>query len=194
VPFEAVADCLARNKGWVDGVVITGGEPTLHNGLRDLILALRPLVGAVKLDTNGSRPGVLDALLQEGLVDYVAMDVKAPLDERYARVAGVQVALDDIRDNIETLIGGDVDYEFRTTVCPAQLTHPDILDTARAIRGARRYYLQPFRPANCLDPAFNGLAACGRDALRDAARQCVRYVQRCAVRGDAASEFVQTVP
>ena len=104
IPLEAVLVSFRRQRGWLDGVVISGGEPTLHPGLLDFIRQFRAKGIAVKLDTNGSRPDVLERLLALGVLDYVAMDVKAPLDGKYAEVARAPVDLDAIRRSIELLI------------------------------------------------------------------------------------------
>ena len=191
IPVEHVLDALGRNRGWIDGVVITGGEPTLHRDLRGLVRVFRDAGLEVKLDTNGSRPGVLADLFDDDLIDHVAMDVKAPLDDRYAQIAGTDINLDDIRDSIDMLIAGDVGYEFRTTVCPTQLTPDAVVDIARAVRGAAQYFLQRFRPLQTLDPALQSVQPYNPDQMCDIAARCAKYVQRCMVRGDAASEVVQ---
>ena len=188
IPIEQVTDSLNRNRDWIDGIVISGGEPTLHKGLRELIELFRGAGLAVKLDTNGSRPGVLDELLEDKLVDHVAMDAKAPLDERYSEVAGVPVALDDIRASVEMLIRSDVSYEFRTTVCPAFLDADDVVDTAEVVRGAADYFLQKFRPVGCLDPALEEVKPYNDDEMRRLAVLAAKFVRRCQVRGDAGSQ------
>lgn len=190
IPLHAVLDALRRQKGWVDGVVISGGEPTLHADLRELIDAFRAEGWPVKLDTNGSRPDVLENLLERGVLDYVAMDVKAPLDFRYGEVVCALVDLEAIRQSIELLISSDIAYEFRTTVCPASLDADGVVGIAQAIRGARLYYLQPFRPVNCLDPALESLKPYNSDQMRRFGRLAGRYVRRCVVRGDSASELI----
>jgi pyruvate formate lyase activating enzyme len=134
---------LDERRGFLDAVVITGGEPTLQRGLDDFIRAVRAMGYLVKLDTNGTRPRVLKALLDEGLLDYVAMDVKAPA-ERYEEICGAPVNVKSIEASIALLIDGPVPYEFRTTVAP-QLTERDIVAIARWIHGARRFVLQQFR-------------------------------------------------
>ena len=188
IPLEGILESLRRQQGWIDGVVISGGEPTLQPDLLDLINAFRAQRVGIKLDTNGSRPDVLEALIERGVLDYVAMDVKAPLDERYAAAAGAPVDPDTIRRSIELLIAGNVPYEFRTTVCPAQLGAEEIELVARAIRGAQAYYLQPFRPVNCLDPTMLEVKPYNADEMRDLCRVAARYVQHCMVRGDQTSQ------
>ncbi len=143
VNMEDAFDLLRSRRNLLDGVVVTGGEPTLQPGLREFIVQVRALGYAVKLDTNGSRPRVLAGLLADGLLDYVAMDLKAPM-AKYESICGVPVDHTDINESIDLIMAAGVDYEFRTTVVP-QLTHDDVLAIARRIRGARRYVLQQYR-------------------------------------------------
>lgn len=140
---EEAFDLLRSRRGLLDGVVVTGGEPTLQAGLRDFIVQVRGLGYAVKLDTNGSRPLVLGALLADGLLDYVAMDLKAPM-AKYEAVCGAPVDHRDLNESIDLIMSSGIEYEFRTTVVP-QLTHADVAAMARRIRGARRYVLQQYR-------------------------------------------------
>jgi pyruvate formate lyase activating enzyme len=192
IPLEAILVAFRRQRGWLDGVVITGGEPTLQPGLLDFIRRFRAEGIAVKLDTNGSRPDVLERLLGLGVLDYVAMDVKGPLDGKYAEVARTPVDLDAIRRSIGLLIGGATPYEFRTTVCPNTLDADEIERTAQAVRGAQAYYLQAFRPVNCLDRGLENMQAYNPDQMREFCRRAARHVQRCAVRGDQSSELATT--
>ena len=191
ISLQSILNAVLREQDWIDGIVISGGEPTLHPGLPELIQAIRQAGLGVKLDTNGSRPDVLQALLEQGLLDYVAMDAKAPLDERYSQIVNAPVDLDDIRASIEMLIGSNIGYEFRTTICPTQLTPDDVVDIAQAVRGADQLFLQSFRPLHCLDPTLHDIKPYTGDALREMATRCAKYVRRCMVRGDAASELVQ---
>src|SRR4030042_5009047 len=117
IPLTYIMARLAELGGWVDGWWISGGEPTIHPLLPSLIAEIKAMGLAVKLDTNGTRPRVLQALIEEGLVDCVAMDVKAPLNETsYARAAGIAVDLAAIQESISLLKQGKVEYYFRTTV------------------------------------------------------------------------------
>ena len=190
IPLEAILQSLRRQKGWIDGVVISGGEPTLHADLLDLIRAFRAEGLPVKLDTNGSRPDVLEDLLALQVLDYVAMDVKAPLDYRYDDVTGVSVVLDAVRRSIELLVTSDIPYEFRTTVCPAMLDTADIKGIGQAVRGARLLCLQPFRPVNCLDRSLEQVKPYNPDQMRRLCQVAAKYVRRCVVRGDSASELL----
>ena len=135
VPEPEVWEFLARRAAVVDGVVLSGGEPTLQPDLLPFLRRLRERKMAIKLDTNGYRPEVLEAVLAEGLVDYVAMDVKAP-PEKYGLLAGrpdVEVGL--IERSIDLLRGSDIAYEFRTTVVPGLLDEADVEAIARWLAG-----------------------------------------------------------
>ncbi len=160
-PFPEILKKLRRQEGWIDGVCITGGEPTLHPWLpgliRDLKVAYRNFL-PIKLDTNGTHPEILKALMDEGLLDYVALDIKGPLEEnRYATTAGVsfhEKGLFQIQASIEILLAGKVDYEFRTTVVPTLIAEEEVYTLARRLKGARRYTLQNFSPRDPLHEGF----------------------------------------
>lgn len=184
IPVSAVTDCLDRHKGWMDGVVISGGEPTLHESLPDLIETFRSHGAMIKLDTNGTRPDVLDDLLGRGLVEAISMDLKTALDERYHAAAGVDCDLDAVRRSISLIMGAGIETEFRTTVCPAFHTLDDLRDAAEAIRGADKYVLQQFRPGDCLDPAMDEVEPYDRGTLRSFAAELGGIVKTCIVRGD----------
>ncbi len=140
---------LAKRRGMLDGVVISGGEPTLQTGLTDFIRTVRLMGFAVKLDTNGSRPRVLESLLDAKLLDFVAMDVKAPM-HTYEQITRRPTDMAAIRQSIDLLLRGDVDYEFRTTLAP-QLSAADVLMIATRIHGAKRYAIQQYRPVEDAD-------------------------------------------
>ncbi len=155
VPWEEITGYLKEHLDFIDGVCITGGEPTLHHP--HLVPRLRELkkIGlGIKLDTNGTNPDTLKEWAEEKLIDYVAMDVKAPLDDRYYRACGKEINLEAIKKSIRFLLTGVVGYEFRTTVVPGLHTEKDIVEIAEAIKGAERYVLQQFVPKNSMDPAF----------------------------------------
>lgn len=138
-----VLSLLESRHGLLDGVVITGGEPTLQPDLPEFIRKVKAMGFKVKLDTNGTRPEVVSALLAEGLVDYVAMDLKAPL-QKYETVCGTSVDLKAVSETIDLVMASGVEYEFRTTIVP-QLDEKDVLDIAKRIQGARRFVLQQYR-------------------------------------------------
>jgi pyruvate formate lyase activating enzyme len=180
IPVDRMLTWLDHRRGLVDGVVVTGGEPTLQDGLEDFVRAVRALDYPVKLDTNGTRPGVLLELLRKELVDYVAMDLKGPL-ERYDVIAGRPVDADAIDASIQIIMSMAPDYEFRTTVLP-QFSEDDVLSMARRIRGAKRYILQQYRPAH-RDAAGHATEPLPFRAVDRMAQLAAEYVTRCETRG-----------
>ena len=147
IPFEQVKKQLEKQRGWIDGVCITGGEPTLHSNLPELCSRLKKMGFLVKLDTNGTNPAILKELMNKGLIDYVAMDIKAPLTaEKYSRASGVKAEelLQKVKESIEALLESNIDYEFRTTVVPTLHDLEDIRQICRSLVGCRKYVLQKF--------------------------------------------------
>lgn len=178
LPLEEVVAALTERARFLDGLVVTGGEPALHRDLPLLLREVKELGLRVKLDTNGTRPAVLRSLLGDGLVDYVALDVKAPF-ARYPEFTGLlplpHVASEPVPD-VATLVWESValvrerapDYEFRTTVAPG-LAPDDLFSIAHEIRGARRYVLQPFFVPDgkrLVDEEWRGRPALSSDTLR----------------------------
>lgn len=172
---------LKKRQGIVDGVVITGGEPTLQKDLDDFIRRVRALGYAVKLDTNGTRPDVLAALLDEGLVDYVAMDIKNCPD-RYAETVGIEgFDLAPVRRSIELLRQSGVEYEFRTTVADELHTPQDIGVLAAWIAHAPRYFIQPFVDSG--DLVGTGLHAPSAEKLDEMRASAMVHLPNTAIRG-----------
>lgn len=165
--LDEVLAFLAERRGFLDGLVVTGGEPTIQEDLASLLTEVKRLGLLVKLDTNGARPEVLMDLLARRLVDYVAMDVKAPF-ERYPEFAGVEVNLEDIRRSIALVREKAPDYEFRTTVAPG-LRVEDLRAIGALLAGARRWFLQPFAvpgEKGLVDPSWESRRALSRPELR----------------------------
>jgi pyruvate formate lyase activating enzyme len=157
IPLEYILRRLKGLRGWVDGICITGGEPTLNPELPLLLERIKGEGWAVKLDTNGSFPGRIRDLTEKHLVDCVAMDIKAPLDSTsYSRCAGVRVDIGAIRQSLSLLVKGGINYILRMTVVPALLTEEQIYETARQLVGAGRLLIQDFNPADPLSPELKG--------------------------------------
>lgn len=162
----------------------------MGDGLGGLAESVRKLGFPVKLDTNGTRPEVLRDLLEAGLVDYVAMDIKAPLDWRYERAAGVAVDLADIARSIDLVrSAAGVPYEFRTTLVPGIAGGEEVAAIARSIEGAAKYVLQQFVPDNCLDSALRGAIPFTDAAAREFARRAGAHVKSCSYRGKTGTDF-----
>ncbi len=183
LPVEAFLDWLHIRVGKLDGVCVSGGEPTLDPDLPDLLRAIKGLGFAVKLDSNGTRPAVLGALLDEGLLDYVAVDIKAPLDERYAIVAGRPVDPDVIRRTLALLRAWGGPYELRTTVGP-DLDRAALRDIAKELLPEERWYLQPYMATPEVSERLAGLSAPSEDDLRNAAEELRAVAGGVRLRGE----------
>ena len=184
IPAGEAIGFLTARLGLLEGVTITGGEPTLTGGLVDLCETIKALGYPVKLDTNGSRPEMLRRLIEKDLVDFVAMDIKAPLAAYapFTRQADIQVSL---AESIDLIMQAAPAYEFRTTCVAPFIDGEAIRSIARAIEGAMAYTLQSFnRRATCLDPEFGR----GQDptipceAMEHLKTIADPFVNRCAIR------------
>ncbi len=182
IPAGQLLADLERRRGFVDGVVLTGGEPTLYPALAELLRAIRAMGFAVKLDTNGSRPGVLRDWLRQGLLDYVAMDVKAPR-ERYPEIAGRGVDVEAVAASVELLKHCGLPHEFRTTVVPTLLDVDDVEAIARWIAGPAPYFLQQFQPNGCLDPRLERVKPYSVTELERMAAVARSYLGAIQLRG-----------
>ena len=154
--IEDIFSHLQKRKGVLDGVVISGGEPTLQADLPDFIRQIKELGYLIKLDTNGTNPAMLRSLVEEGLVDYVAMDIK----HSRAKYASISHAADDsleaIAASVDYLKEGHVDYEFRTTLCKELHKETDMTAIGLWLMGAKAYYLQPYKESEqVIQPGFH---------------------------------------
>ncbi len=148
-----VYDFLDRHRGFLDGVVISGGEPTLQKELPALCKKIKQMGYSVKLDTNGSRPKVIEGLIDDGLVDYIAMDIKTD-PFQYVPFIVKNCNPDHILTSIRLIMDSSLDYEFRTTCVKPIVDEKGIENIATLINGANFYVLQRFRPSSVLDPEF----------------------------------------
>ncbi|MFA5249042.1 MAG: anaerobic ribonucleoside-triphosphate reductase activating protein [Candidatus Paceibacterota bacterium] len=172
---------LKERKGLLDGVVVCGGEPTLNKELPELCQKVKQMGYAVKLDTNGSNPMMLSVLIEEKLVDYVAMDVKLPLG-RYLEVCRTQDGVFDIQQSINIIKQNKIDYEFRTTVVSNIHTEEDIFSIARWISPAKKYFLQNFRPEKTIDPEFEKVVPYSEEFLAEIQKKLEPMFEVCQVR------------
>ena len=172
---------LQKRRNVLDGVCVTGGEPLLQPDLEDFLSRVRALGLSVKLDTNGTFPDRLRSVVEAGLVDYVAMDVKNS-PERYAETTGVSdFDCSAVRESMDFLLAGSVDYEFRTTVVRGLHDAESIRGAARSIRGAKRYFLQKFVDSGEL--IENGFSAFSDPEMKGFLNIAKTYVQSAALRG-----------
>ncbi|MDO5135197.1 MAG: anaerobic ribonucleoside-triphosphate reductase activating protein [Eubacteriales bacterium] len=156
IPAQEFFSFLEKRRGILDGVCISGGEPTLSQELPWLIRQIRKMGFAVKLDTNGSRPDVLRELVSQGLLDKVAMDIKA-CPEHYGTLCGLRYPdMDRIRESVSFLMSCQVEHEFRTTVVKELHTEQDFIEIGKWLAGAKAYYLQAYKDSEgVLQPGFH---------------------------------------
>ena len=173
---------LKKRHGLLDGVAITGGEPTLWQGLYDFISEVKKIGYEVKLDTNGTRPEILKKLVNDGLVDYVAMDIKN-CREKYGLTVGFDENYDlsPIDESIGFLMSGKVDFEFRTTVTRQYHTVEDIEKIGKWIRGDEKYFLQQFKDSG--DIIGEGISEYAKDEMTALLDQIRQFVPNAQLRG-----------
>ncbi|UZE93470.1 MAG: anaerobic ribonucleoside-triphosphate reductase activating protein [Candidatus Nealsonbacteria bacterium] len=177
---------LKDRKGLLEGVVICGGEPTINRNLAQFIKKIKDLGYLVKLDTNGSNPVMLKTLIGKKLIDYVAMDVKAP-KEKYKEVVGLlgcwtDKILRNIEKSINILKESKIDFEFRTTVIPNLLKKEDILKIAHWIKPAPKYFLQNFKPEKTIDPKFEKIKPYPQEYLLEIQKAISPFFDICQIR------------
>jgi pyruvate formate lyase activating enzyme len=174
---------LRERFGRLEGVVITGGEPTLHPDLPSFIKQIKEIGYLVKLDTNGTDPVMLQALINDKLIDYVAMDIKAPLD-KYEETTSVKLDWDNIQKSVKIIMTSDLPYEFRTTVVPGLLLKEDFHKMGELIKGANKWYLQNFKSdTELVDASYKKQAGYTAKEMAEFAAIGRDYTDLCEVRG-----------
>ncbi len=182
-----VFEFLQTKQGLLEGVVVCGGEPTLHSDLPEFAKKIKDLGFLVKLDTNGSNPKMLKDLIDKKLIDYVAMDIKLP-KERYSKLfANNNITAGDIEESIRILKNSEIDFEFRTTVAPGVHTPDDLGQMARWIGQEipgrlPKYFLQNFRSGRNIDPVFEAKKPFGPEFFEQALGKIKPFVPNCRVR------------
>ncbi len=181
IPLQEIFDFLEKRKKQLQGVVISGGEPLLHEDIIDFIKSIKDMGYAIKLDTSGIFPQKLEKLLEQNLLDYVAMDIKSPL-EKYSLVTMVNVDTKKIRESIDLIMNNCLDYEFRTTIVPSLHTEEDILAIANMIKGAKKYVLQNFSSHSVLDASLLSAKPFSPVAMRNMKKMIEQQGLLCLVR------------
>ena len=177
---EEIFSFLEKRRNVLEGVCVTGGEPTLYNELPEFIKKIKALGYKVKLDTNGSNPKMLKELVREKLVDYVAMDIKAPI-YNYDKVCGALVDIEKIKESVEFLKEKSVPYEFRTTVVKELHSKEDIIEIGKWLVGAENYYLQNYQETD--KNLSHGFSSMDEAKLMELKEELKNYVKNVKVRG-----------
>lgn len=172
---------IKSRQGKIDAIVISGGEPTLQEDLEDFIVRCKELGFLVKLDTNGTNPEVLENLLSKNLLDYIAMDIKAPF-EKYPNITRRFLDIEKIKKSIEIIMKSGIGYEFRTTVVRSQLSVDDLINISENIKGAKKYYLQKFNPKEILDEKLKNEKTYSDTEFYEIARSLEKNIEKVGVR------------
>lgn len=178
---SAVFDFLKSRRGKLDAVVVSGGEPTLQKDLINFFEKIKQLGFLTKLDTNGTSPQILKQLKVQGLVDYIAMDIKAPID-KYSQVTCVNVETKKIEQSIEFLKSSGIEYEFRTTTVASQLSISDFETIGKMLEGSKTYYLQKFKPDVTLNPQFADKTTYNNEEFSTIKTMLLKYIDNVYVR------------
>lgn len=178
---EALFEFLKKRKGKLDGVVITGGEPLVHNDLREFIVKIKDMDYLVKLDTNGTLPKRLKSVLKEDLIDYIAMDVKFPKSD-YIKTSARKSMSEKIMESIDIIMSSNLEYEFRTTYVKNFHDLESVKKIGAMIKGAEKYYIQNFRAGKTLDPLLSDENTFNKDELKDMRKIMKRYVKKVYLR------------
>jgi pyruvate formate lyase activating enzyme len=181
MPEEEILAFLEKRKGKLDAVSITGGEPTLQPDLIDFVQEIKAMGYLAKIDTNGSHPEVLKALIEDDLIDYVAMDVKAPL-EKYQKITRSKTNSDLIKQSIKLIKKSRIPHEFRTTVVKSQLKENDLIAIAGLVKNARLYVLQKFTATKTMDPKFMDKKTYSDEEFDQLKKKMQEYVRSVIVR------------
>jgi len=183
IPQKEIDNYLLERKDFIDGICMSGGEPTLYSHLPEYFKGLKEKGFLVKLDTNGTNPELLKKLLNFNLVDFIALDIKSSLDpDNYFKAACIQdeIIIEKIKDSIELIMNSNIDYEFRTTVVPLLHSEETIMEIAKYISGAKKYVLQNFSPLEMtLDPSFQKIKSYSTEKMQELSDKAKKYVPNC---------------
>jgi pyruvate formate lyase activating enzyme len=182
IPIADVYSFLKSRRGQLDAVCITGGEPTQHLDLPEILKKIKKMGFLVKLDSNGSRPEMLETIIKEGNVNYIAMDIKAPFED-YKKITNVPIMSEKLIKSAGLIINSGIDHEFRTTVVKSLTSKSDLRKIAESIKGANNYFFQKFVPATKLnDPTLSNETSYSEEELKQLAAELSVFVKHCGVR------------
>jgi len=182
IPEKEFFEFLKKREKVLDGVVVSGGEPTLQKDLPEFLEKIKKSGFKIKLDTNGSNPEMLKELFEKKLLNYVAMDVKAPL-ENYEKACGVKIDLKKIQESIELVKNSGVDYEFRSTVMPKLHSKEDFEKIGELVKGSKRFFLQQFAPMeSALDKNFAKEKRFSREEMQEFKKILEKFAEKVEIR------------
>ena len=186
IPIDEIKDFYKQRQDFMDGICLTGGEPCLYEDVLNFIEEFKEIGAMVKLDTNGTNPVIIEEAISKRIVDYIAMDIKAPLEfDAYSKASRLQSEklFENVKESIKIIMSSDIDYEFRTTVVPGLHDKEDIKKIAEFIRGAKKYALQNFQPDDVLDKKLQKIKPYKKEVLEKIADDIRGSVESVIVRG-----------
>jgi len=181
VPEEEITAFLKSRIGYLEAIVITGGEPCLNNDLIEFMDKIKNFGFCLKLETNGSFPEKISEIIERGVVDYIGMDIKGP-PGKYERIVKADIDSGRILESVEIIKNSGLSYEFQTTVVRSMLEKEDFERIGELVRGAGRFFLQKFRPTKTLDPDFLNEESYSEGELEEFRGILKRYVTECEIR------------
>lgn len=181
IPESEFFEFLDQRKGWLDGVTVTGGEPCLHKELSQLLAGIKERGYMVKLDTNGYNPVALMQIIDQKLVDYIAMDIKTDR-KNYSRATGIDIDISKIEQSIELIRNSGIEYEFRSTIVPTFFNREIILNIGKWLEGSEKHILQQFRAEKTLDPKFKDVKPLPKEKIEEFAELLKPFFKKVEVR------------
>jgi pyruvate formate lyase activating enzyme len=181
ISVNKAKEIIKKNRRWIDGITITGGEPTIYKDLPEFIKNFTKDKLAVKLETNGSNPEMIKDLIKNNLIHSIAMDIKTSLS-KYKQAIKVEIDTSKIEKSIDIIMNSDIDYEFRTTMVPEIVDEKDIKEITALIKGAEKYFLQQFRNKETLDGSLKNLAPYSMDKLKKMVEDNRKMVKKMEIR------------
>jgi len=181
LPIEEFYSFLEKRIAKLDGVVLSGGEPTIWNNLVTIAKEIKSMGFSIKLDTNGYNPKIISKLLELNLLDYIAMDIKGPL-KKYSEITNKKINTNIIKQSIEIITQSKIEYEFRTTLIRSLLSKNDIIECGNLINGAKKYCLQKFNPDTILDKKLKKGKPYSCNDFKDIKEKLSSFVKQCEIR------------
>ncbi len=181
IAIDEIFAFLQSRQGKLDAVSITGGEPTLQQDLIPFIRKIKKMKFLIKLDSNGTNPDMLAKIIKLNCVDYLAMDIKAPL-EKYQKITSTVVDSAQLQKSINLIINSGIEHEFRTTIVKSLTSQADLITISQTIQGAQHYYLQRFIASKLIDPSLQNETSYSLAELEKLAIKLSAFVQHCEVR------------
>jgi pyruvate formate lyase activating enzyme len=180
IPLEEIFEFLEKRRGQLEGVVVSGGEPTMHEDLPEFLASIKKMGYAVKLDSQGSHPEMLRRIIGEGSIDFIAMDIKSTL-EKYSMIVARPVDTAEIQESIKLIMDSGLDHEFRTTSVKQLMKIEDFEEIGKMINGAQRYAFQRFRAGRSLNPQFDRFGTFSDEEIEKIVKIMEKYVKKVVV-------------